>query len=124
MQNWESEYENDLIEINVYFKKYLFSLIDEIFLTKCNYKNLENENKDIVELNKNSIFNLKFNSIDIKIIKNCRQLSGNLCGFHTIFNIKNFINYYKIKHENEIKKSINEDNSHIYYFEKIKNRGK
>lgn len=132
-------------EIFIHFENYLNSFIDSILISKNNFTNnnqisIEEENKILNELQlekekldkkrKEYYFNITLsNSLEdhyITIFKNCRQLSGNLCGFHAIFNIKNFLNFYKINNFNcNLNNQEDLSNSkNLYYLKKIRNRGK
>jgi hypothetical protein len=112
-----------------FINKVLNSIIDELFLSKKIYGNLEIikfENDKEIENSKLKLEEYFFTDICIensnfKIIKNCRQLRGYLCGYHTIFNINNYIKFFKMKNSLE-KENFFYEKNYYFYLLKANNR--
>ncbi len=127
--------------INHYANEMINEIIDNIFINKdyfinnnlndiFNFSNKITENNSIF-INENYFKIIRINNeFNLIAVKNCRQLSGALCGFHTLFNLKNFLNFYlnykkscndyQTKSEN----TIHDINLALYYMNKILNRSK
>ncbi len=128
-------------------KSLLIEIIESIFLNKETFS--ENEaNNYFVQNKKNFLddFNQAIdkehftklnlgNGNDIIAVKNCAQLKGFLCGYHTLFNTINFLKFY-YSYEKALKESSSKNSNHsdsnnnskfknaFYFLNKIKNRSK
>jgi hypothetical protein len=126
------EFNKNKNEYYQFINKFLDSIIDDIFDSKDNYNYLklikfENNieiNNSPVPLEKYIFNDFKIDNVDFTIIKNCRQLRGYLCGYHTIFNIKNYIKFLKMKINLKKENILSEQNSYGFYLKKMNSRSR
>lgn len=131
--------EIELKMINNDLKSLFDGILDDIFYTKESITN----NPDKININgihliisdtlsdENHFKKSKiFGKANLIFVKNCVQLKGALCGFHTLFNLENFIKFYI--EFNNYQQDMLEDNlkkdliikKMLYYLNKMKNRSK
>jgi len=133
---------NDSTNIKILMSHMIEEIIYNIFSNKAEFviekaKNdndlIENdvENKFEIFLNTQFFQELKImKGHNILAVKNCPQLKGALCGFHTLFNLRNFLNFYFIYdlEVDNFDKNSNKNNlffnEALYYLEKMNNRSK